>query len=157
MDIHDIRRETCVVRNTASKKGRHIAVAPGTSPLRHLQYGRIILDPGDAPVHVESGGCEAGLIGLKGAATVKTAGQTFTLERLDSLYVPRGSVFEVSPGSGGCDLAEIAAPVDRVYPLQFVPFRDVQQNPGLHFKVGSTATERDLSILIGKNVQAGRI
>jgi 5-deoxy-glucuronate isomerase len=157
MILHEIKKDTCVVRNTAAHKGRHIAIAPGSAPLRHLQYGRIILDRADAPIRFETGERETGLVALKGSATVTTTRQTFTLERLDSLYVPRDASIEVTPGPTGCDLAEIAAPVDRAYPLQFVPFKTVQQDPGLHFKVGSAPNERDLSILLGKNIQAGRI
>ena len=41
--------------------------------------------------------------------------------------------------------------------MQFVPFADVQKDPGLHFVAGGPAAKRDLNILIGKNVEAGRI
>ena len=43
----------------------------------------------------------------------------------DSLYVPRDSRVRVEAAAAGCDLVEIAAPVERGYPLQFVPFADV--------------------------------
>ena len=33
----------------------------------------------------------------------------------------------------------------------------MQQNPGLHFAAGGPASKRDLNVLIGKNVEAGRI
>ena len=33
----------------------------------------------------------------------------------------------------------------------------MQQNPGLHFAAGSDAARRELNILVGKNVQAGRL
>jgi 5-deoxy-glucuronate isomerase len=33
----------------------------------------------------------------------------------------------------------------------------VQKNPALHFHTGGPASERDLNVLIGKNVEAGRI
>jgi 5-deoxy-glucuronate isomerase len=41
--------------------------------------------------------------------------------------------------------------------VQFVSFAEVQKDPGLHLKPGGPAAKRDLSVLIGKNVQAGRI
>jgi 5-deoxy-glucuronate isomerase len=63
----------------------------------------------------------------------------------------------VLPGPDGCDLAEIAAPVRKRHPVQFVSFAEVQKDPGLHLKPGGPAAKRDLSVLIGKNVQAGRI
>ena len=105
-------------------------------------------------------GMETGLIGLKGSAEVKTSqpgSQSFTIGRYDSLYVPRGASIEITPGPDGCDLAEVAAPVEREYPVQFVAFKTVQADPGLHLKVGGPSAQRDLNILIGKNVEAGRI
>lgn len=61
------------------------------------------------------------------------------------------------PGREGCDLAEISAPVEKRYPVQFVSFQEIQRDPGLHFKAGGEASERMLNILLGKNVEAGRI
>ena len=50
-NLHSITPDTCIVRNTASQKGRTLAIAPGTTAAsRHLHYGRIILDAGDAPI-----------------------------------------------------------------------------------------------------------
>ena len=43
------------------------------------------------------------------------------------------------------------------HPVQYVSFQAVQKDTGLHFKAGSAASERDLNILLGKNVTAGRI
>jgi 5-deoxy-glucuronate isomerase len=157
MDLHPIQRGTCVVRNTAAAKGRTRALAPGTSAARHLHYGRIILDPGDAALAVDPGTHETGLVCLKGGATVRVDAKRFALGRYDALYIPRATRFEVAPGSGGCDFAEISAPVDRSYPVQFVAFADVQEDPGLHFTAGGPSSLRHLNILLGKNVQAGRI
>jgi len=44
MTLPAIDANTCVVRDTASKRGRHISVKPGTTAARHLHYGRIVLD-----------------------------------------------------------------------------------------------------------------
>lgn len=63
---------TCVVRNTAARKGRTRAVAPGETALRFLHYGRIILDATDGPVTLTTGQLETGLIGLRGATTRQT-------------------------------------------------------------------------------------
>ena len=160
MTLQQIAKDTCIVRNTAARKGRTTAVAPGTAASRYLHYGRIILDAGDGPVCFETKDRETGLIGLKGSAEVKTsktATPAFTVGRYDSLYVPRGASIEITPGPDGCDLAEVAAPVDREYPVQFVAFKTVQADPGLHLTVGGPSAQRDLNILIGKNVDAGRI
>ena len=149
--------ENCVVRDTASKKGRTRTVSPGKTSAKHLHYGRIILDAGDAPLSIETGGHETGFIVLGGNATIVAGGKTFEMVRYDALYTPRDGAVEVRAGNGGCDIAEISAPVDHTYPLQFVPFADVQKDPGLHFKAGGAAAERTLNVLFGKNIQAGRI
>ena len=148
---------TCVVRNTAARKGRTRSVAPGTTAARYLHYGRIILDAGDAPVPVDTAAMETGFICLKGGATIRVDGTTHALNRYDALYVPRDRSATVAPGANGCDLAEIAAPVSRRHPVQFVSFAAVQKDPGLHFETGGPGAKRDLNVLIGKNVQAGRI
>jgi 5-deoxy-glucuronate isomerase len=149
--------ERCVVRGTNRGKGRRLALSPATSAARQLHYGRVSLDPKAPPLHFETGERETGFVSLGGRAEVRTGGRAFTLAPYDALYVPRDADVEVEPGAAGCDLAEIAAPVDRAYPLQFVSWADVQQDPGLHFKAGVPPTERTLNILIGKNVEAGRI
>ncbi|HEX8028426.1 MAG TPA: 5-deoxy-glucuronate isomerase [Vicinamibacterales bacterium] len=158
MELHSITPESCIVRNTASRKGRTLAITPGqSSPSRHLTYGRIILDSGDAPASIDASGSETGLICLGGSASVSAHGQSYDLGRYDALYVSRDTAFSISPGPGGCDLAEISAPVSRRHPVQYVRFADVQANPGLHFNAGGVSSKRDLNVLIGKNVEAGRI
>ena len=157
-ELHSITPGTCIVRNTDKRKGRNTAIAPGTTTAsRHLHYGRIILDAGDSPLTVNPGDRETGLICLRGSAKVLAGGQSHALERYDALYVPRDTSMSIAPGPGGCDLAEIAAPVAKQHPIQFVRFADVQANPGLHFNAGGPASKRDLNVLIGKNVEAGRI
>jgi 5-deoxy-glucuronate isomerase len=157
MDIPAITRARCIVRNTAAMKGRTRSVTPTTTAARHLHFGHIILDGGAAPVSVDPGTHETGLIGLNGQATVRVGDRSFALGQYDALYVPRATPFVVAPSATGCDLAELSAPVDAAYPLHFVAFEDVQRDPGLHFQAGGPTSRRTLNILIGKNVQAGRI
>lgn len=157
MQLPDISRRTCVVRNTAAARGRTRSVAPGATAARFLHYGRIVLGGGDAPVRVDPGTLETGLICVKGDASVAAGGTDHRMVPYDALYIPRTTPFTVTPGAGGCDLVELAAPVERQYPLQFVSFADVQRDPGLHFVAGDEASRRELNILLGKNVQAGRI
>ena len=146
-----ITAETCVIRATHKAKGRTRSLAPGQAAVRHLHYGRIILDAGD----------ETALIALRGSASIEVAAQRFTLAPYDALYVPRDHAVRITPAvthaGVGCDLAEISAPVTGQYPLQFVAFADVRRDPNLHFAAGGASCERDLNIVIGKNVQAGRI
>ena len=157
MKIETIAPSTCVVRDTASRKGRTRAVEPGTTASRHLHYGRIILDANNAPVTFGTGGCETVLICLDGTAIVVATGQPFSLGKYDSLYVPRLTEVMVTAGPSGCDLAEIAAPVTKAHPVHFVAFADVQRDPELHFVAGGPSAQRDLNVLVGKNVEAGRI
>jgi hypothetical protein len=130
--LQQIAKDTCIVRNTAGRKGRTLAAGPGATALRYLHYGRIVLDPVDAPVRFDTNELETGLVCLNGSASVRANGEPFTLGRFDSLYVPRGASIEVAAGSDGCDLAEIAAPVEQRYPVQFVPFTAVKEDPALH-------------------------
>jgi 5-deoxy-glucuronate isomerase len=155
--LNPLDSDRCVVRNTAAARGRTISVAPGRTPARHLHYGRVILAASDPALSFETGERETGFICLKGAGTVSVDGDEHALALYDALYVPRDSKVRVAPGPAGFDLAEIAAPVERRYPLQLVRFADVQKDPTLHFRTGGPGSERDLNILLGKNVKAGRI
>lgn len=153
---HSISAETCIVRATAARPGRTLSVAPGITATRHLHYGRILLSRGET-LNFESGGRETGLICLDGSADVAVNGSVYRLMRYDSIYSGKGSSIGVEGGESGCDLAEVAAPVEGIYPTQFVRFADVQRDPALHFRAGEPSYQRQLNILIGNNVHAGRI
>ena len=154
--LENIDPATCFVKGTHTKKGRNITVKPGETASRNLFYGRIIIAAGDAPITFENETHETGLICLNGSGNVTTGGQTFAMNRYDALYVPRDSKIIVA-SSSDFDLAELSAPVEKQYPLQFVAFSDIRQDPSLHFTVTKPPTERDLNILLGKNIEAGRI
>ena len=96
------------------------------------------------------------MICLNGSATVTANEQSFQLDRYDAIYIPRDSKVEVA-SDNGADLAELSSPVENKYPLQFVKFEDIRQDPALHFIAGKPPIERDLNILLGKNIEAGRI
>jgi 5-deoxy-glucuronate isomerase len=55
------------------------------------------------------------------------------------------------------DIVECAADVAGDYPLQIVRYSEVAKDPALKFTAGGPSTTRDVNIIIGKNVQAGRI
>jgi 5-deoxy-glucuronate isomerase len=153
-----ITEAECVLRATGSRKGRTRWLSPGAAPVRHLHYGRIILEGGDAPVEFANEKHETGLIALGGGATVRVStGETFELSLYDAVYIPRNREIEVTPAADGCDLAEVSSQVDHEYPLQFVSFAEVQKDKGLHFPAGAESFTRTVNILLGKNVQAGRI
>lgn len=156
--LQEINAETCFVPQTHLGKGRRTAVAPGQTAARFLHYGRITLDANDQAITFANGDHETGLICLNGAAKVATGGESFLLQRYDAMYIPRDSQIEVQAAeNNGCDLAEISAPVAKRYPLKFIGFKEVRQNPKLHLTAGKPPAERDLNILIGANVEAGRI
>src|SRR5687767_4047208 len=137
MSLHAISPRTCIVRDTAARKGRTQAIAPGMTPAsRHLHYGRIILDAGDTSVQVATGANETAWIALRGSATVTVDGTAYPLGRYDAIYVPRETTVVIDPGGDGCDLAELSAPVSKRHPVQHVKFADVQKDPGLHFNAG---------------------
>jgi 5-deoxy-glucuronate isomerase len=151
-----INQETCFVPKTHEGKGRRTAVRPGATAARYLHYGRITLAAGDPPLQFTNNDHEVGLICLNGKATVRAEGETFDLDRYDAVYVPRDSQIEVDT-TDGCDLAEVSAPVAKRYPIKFVSYKEVRQNPKLHLIAGKPPAERDLNVLIGANVEAGRI
>jgi 5-deoxy-glucuronate isomerase len=154
-----ISDRTCIVRNTGTSRGRTRSIEPGSAAVKHLRYGRIILDANaaDSTIDADTGPLETALIALAGGAVVAAAGASYEMRPYDALYLPRATRFQVCPTDEGCDLAEIAAPVDGTYPLQFISFDAVQRDPGLHFETGGDGARRSLNILVGKNVKAGRL
>jgi 5-deoxy-glucuronate isomerase len=149
--------ESCVVRATQGHRGRTRSVAPAITSSRYLHYGRILLEAKDAPLAFQPGPLETVLVGLGGDAEVRVGAGRYPIGRYDALYVPRDAAVEVLPGAAGCDLAEIAAPVEGRYPVQHVSWAAVQQDQTLHFATGGPQNQRTVNVLVGRNVDAGRI
>jgi 5-deoxy-glucuronate isomerase len=145
-----------VFRKTNAHRGRRIAVTPENSAMKHLCYGRIILDQEVPRVQFETGNKETGLICLSGKGRVSVGHQSYELDRYDAVYVPRNSSVEVSTETS-VDLAECSAEVEGEYPIQFVPYADVEKNGSLKFTTGDSSSKRTVNILLGKNIRAGRI
>jgi 5-deoxy-glucuronate isomerase len=145
-----------VFTKTASQRGRSVAVCPQNSVLKHLCYGRIRLDATLSSTAFETGGRETALLCMRGACRVSVGGAPYELALHDAIYVPRGSFVEVS-ATGEVDLVEVAAEVSGDYPLQVIRYSDLAKDPKLKFTAGGAATTRDLNIVIGDNVRAGRI
>lgn len=156
LKLNEIDKETCFIKGTHTGKGRTLALSPDNSASRNLFYGRTRIDAGEDPIEFSTADRETGLICLNGSATVGADGGSYQLSRYDALYLPRDTDVKVTAESG-CDLAEVASPVEKKYPIQFVSFEEVRKDPALHFIAGAPPTERDLNILLGKNVEAGRI
>ena len=145
-----------VFRKTNVCKGRHLAVTPENSSMKHLNYGRIILDSAAPDISFNTGEHEVGLICLSGKATAAVRDQSHELERYDSIYIPRDSTVRLTTG-GSVDFVECSAKVEGKYPVQVVRYSDVKQDGSLRFATGGPGSTRTLRILIGKNVEAGRI
>ena len=145
-----------IFSGTAARRGRFISVTPENSAMAHLAYGRVILDGATPRAAFETGTRETALMCMKGACRVTVGGAPYDLDTYDAIYVPRGSSVEVAT-TGTVDLVECSAPVDGDYPLQVVRYAEVKQNPALKFTAGGESTTRDLNIIIGKNVRAGRL
>jgi 5-deoxy-glucuronate isomerase len=145
-----------IFRGTNRRKGRHIAVTPENSSMKHLVYGRIILDGGTPRASFSTGGYETGLICLSGDCRIKAGGETHSVGRFDSIYIPREMEVEVTT-EVGVDLVECSAEVDNKYPLRVVPYSEVENDGSLKFKTGGSSNTRTVNITLGKNVEAGRI
>jgi 5-deoxy-glucuronate isomerase len=145
-----------VFRNTHRRPGRHISVTPRNSTNRHLSYGRIVLGRARPSVSFANGSQETGLICLSGSGTIHVDGQSFPFTQYDSIYIPRGSKIEVRT-EAEADLAEFSAEVKGRYPLRFVPYEDISKDPALKFSAGGPESARQVSVCLGKNVEAGRL
>jgi len=145
-----------IFSGTASQRGRHVSVTPENSDLEHLHYGRIRLEGAEPGAAFDTGGRETALLCMRGRCVVNVSGTDHALDTYDAIYVPRGSKVLVTTDSE-VDLVECAAEVSGDYPLQVVRYSDVQQDPALKFRAGGPATSRDLNIIIGNNVRAGRL
>jgi len=133
-----------------------VVVTPENSPMRRLRYARILLERRMPPVAFETESNETALISLSGGGAVRVNGDSFSLRQWDSIYIPRRASVEVT-AEARADLVECSAPVEGNYPLQVVRYADVEKNSSLKFSTGGEACRRSVIILIGKNVQAGRI
>ena len=149
-------KEQYIFRGTNKQKGRHIAITPQNSSMKHLAYGRIILDRDVPSVDFKTGGQEIGLICLSGECSIDVNGETNNLGQYDSIYIPRDSDVRISTESS-VDLAECAADVENKYPLKVVRYADVKENSSLSFVTGGESNRRRVNITLGKNIEAGRI
>lgn len=145
-----------IFRGTNRHKGREVSVSPENSAMKHLAYGRIILDQEIPRVQFSTADREVGLICLSGACSISAAGETYDLGRYDSIYLPRDEQVEVKTTSQ-VDLAECSAEVENRYPLQLVRYADVEKNGALKFQTGGSSNTRTVNITLGKNIEAGRI
>ncbi len=145
-----------IFRKTNLHKGRHLSITPQNSSMKHLIYGRILLDQEVPSASFSTGSCESGLICLSGECTIQADGQSIHLSQFDSIYLPRDHQVEITSATS-VDLVECAAAVEGKYPLQVVRYADLEKDSSLKFKTGGPTSSRTVNIALGKNIQAGRI
>ncbi len=144
--------ETMIFRKTNAHTGRHISVTPANSTNRYLSYGRILLSSSDPAASFTTGDKETSLTVLSGSARVRVGGEPHELSRFDGIYIPRDSSVEVAT-AGSADIAEFSAEVSTSYPVQVVRRGD----SALTFTAGKTASQRNVTTVIGRNVTAARL
>jgi 5-deoxy-glucuronate isomerase len=145
-----------LVSGTGSLQGRNIFIHPGNSPMVEMSYGRIRLGKGQSRARFTNEGQETGLVCLSGAATVTVGQERFAMQPKDALYVSKGLPVTVE-AAAEVDLVECSARVEGEYSVQFVPYASVRADEKLHFVSGSDSSKREIDIMLGKNVQAGRL
>jgi len=156
MSPEAIPAERLIFRKTNEKAGRHVSVCPENSPMQHLSYGRIVLNGPKKSEQFSTRERETGLICLSGEAEVSVGAERFSLSRFDAIYIPRDSEVKVETQSS-VDFAEFSCDVSGKYPLQVVRHADVLGDPGLNFNTGGDGSQRHLSMLLAKNIEAGRL
>jgi 5-deoxy-glucuronate isomerase len=152
----DVALDQMVFRKTHEHTGRYISITPANSSMKHLAYGRIILNPSKPAESFSNGDRETGLIVLSGEATISVDGKELSLGQYDSVYIPRDSTVKVT-SSSSADIAEFSAEVAKRYPLQVVHYSQVSSDPGLRFTTGGSGSSRKLHMLLAKNIEAGRL
>lgn len=145
-----------LVSGTASLEGRNIFIHPGNSSMVEMSYGRIRLGNGQSRVSFTNEGQETGLVCLSGAATVTVGQERFALQAKDALYISKGLPVTVE-AEPEVDFVECSATVDGEYPVQFVPYANVRADEKLHFVSGKESSKREIDIMLGNNVKAGRL
>jgi 5-deoxy-glucuronate isomerase len=144
-------------RGTHKTQGRQRIIHQYNTGLEYLRYGRIAFGPGGGAVTVDSEDEELGFVCLGGSGSVQVNGHEYALGKYDALYVPRDQRCQVSAGDA-FDLAEMAAPSGKAYPVQCVRFAEVLASPKLVNKAGFEPYARTIHTVIGEsNVQAGRL
>jgi len=148
--------EKMVFRKTNVHAGRSISISPDNSSMRHLAYGRILLNSAKSTESFSTENRETGLICLSGQATVTVDQKNIGLVPFDAIYIPRDSSVIVTTNTG-VDIAEVSSDVSKRYPLQVVRYAELAKDPGLKFSTGSPGCTRHLNMLLAKNIEAGRL
>lgn len=139
-----------------AQPGRHTYISPAGSSMLHASYGRIRLDSSVPSARFQNEGQETGLICLSGTCAAVVDAARYELQAGDALYITPSAHVELSTTST-CDIVECSAPVSGAYPTQFIASAEVAANDKLHFLAGTPSAQREINILFGTNIEAGRL
>jgi 5-deoxy-glucuronate isomerase len=145
-----------IFRRTHEHLGRHISITPANSSMRHLAYGRVVLNSGTAAESFSTEDRETGLICLSGRAVVTVDQKEIEIGQYDAVYVPRDSTVSVSTNTNA-DIAEVSCDVKNRYPLQVVRAAEICNDPKLNYQTGGPGCSRHIRMSLGKNIEAGRL
>lgn len=145
-----------LVSGTASQWGRATFIHPGNSSMREVSYGRIRLNPEHKRASFTNEGQETGLVCVGGAGIVSAGDERYTLGPGDALYVSRGVAVTVETATE-VDIVECSATVEGDYPVQLVSRERQREDATLHFMSGAAGSQREIDILLGSNIKAGRL
>jgi 5-deoxy-glucuronate isomerase len=145
-----------LIKGTAGERGRRIFIQPADGSMKLLSYGRIRLNKEEPEIRFSNDGQETGLICLNGTCVVKVGNESFEMKRDDALYVPKCSTIAICTEQE-VDVLECSAPVDGQYLLRFVAAESVRTDEKLHLVAGTDGARREINILLGNNIQAGRL
>ena len=145
-----------LIRNTAQKKGRWIAVTPENSDFQYISAGRIILDQEITSVTARNPEAETTLLVLNGTGRVTVGSETYNVTRFDGVYVPRGMEFSVETDDS-LDIFEGSAPTEVDAPPALVNFNDIKDQDGMYLRVGTEPAYRDIYKIVAENVDGGKL
>jgi 5-deoxy-glucuronate isomerase len=142
-------------RGTNMVRGRRRIIDDTNSGLQFLRYGRIVLE--SESLEVATHGEEIAFVCLNGHGEIEVQGESYELGKYDALYVPRDAECSFK-SSERWDLAEVACPASRAYPVQLVRFKEILRDPEMAKQAGRESYSRRLHTIVGqKNVRAARV
>lgn len=144
-------------RGTQKVQGRKRIIHQYNTNLEFLRYGRVVFGEKGGSIDISSQDEEIGLVCLNGNGTIETEGKNYSLNKFDTLYLPKESRCTIS-SKGAFDIAECAAPASKKYPVQFVRFEELLKDPTSVKSAGFAPYARTIHMLIGEaNIQASRL
>lgn len=149
-------KKNVLFKNTASKKGRNWIITPENSELVALSYARTILDSEIPSITYENPGSEAALFCMSGEGVIEIGGKSYTLKPYDALFLPPDKSGTITTETT-LDLVESTAPSSASGDPVFVPYKELNEDPGLTEMLGFEGCYRKIHRTIDDNVPAKRL